>query len=218
VKKKNYIKDFIDFIKGVIWLAIIFLLIFLFVFLFAFLEEKRGEIFLGVLIFLGPYLYDLFRKKAEPKWEMLGHLRGHLPFYYDIRSIKWITNDIGEIWTKVISLDENFPEKLMSFLTTQGISFQEVQKLHGLFYEVKFLYQIDIKNKKIKMVCMECGDNNGNFIYNIPFPENYSNWNSIPPESMGELLLKKMSEFKKTKKFLKLFRFKNISQNPQREF
>jgi len=52
-------------------------------------------------------------------------------------------------------------------------------------------------------------DNNREPIYDITFPENTSNWESIIPETIGEDIWEEMLKFQKPKKFFKLFHFKN---------
>jgi len=145
-------------------------------------------------------------------------------YYYDIESINWISGDIVEVWTRAIYSEEGKKE-IVSLLIKYGI---EPEKAMGL-YEVKALWKIDIKNKKInsfssvwynknrnviysssdstvvpkykRYKILSLRDEKGNVIYNRGDDNNVSSdWPYIIPDSIGETLWKEMCKLKEIEK------------------
>ena len=117
-------------------------------------------------------------------------------YYYDIESINWISGDIVEVWTREIYSEEGKKE-IVSLLIKYGI---EPEKAMGL-YEVKALWKIDIKNKKINSFSSVWYNKNRNVIYNRGDVNNVSSdWPYIIPDSIGETLWKEMCKLKEIEK------------------
>jgi len=116
-------------------------------------------------------------------------------YYYDIESINWISDDVVEVWDKIIySENSELKKKLISILIEMGVKPKKATR----FSESKILHQIDIKNKKIIVLSSVSYDKNGNVLNILNSSDYYdvSTWGPIVPDSADETLWKIMCALK----------------------
>jgi len=153
------------------------------------IEKKAIPIILILFFFIFGELEVFLKSKAiqsrqkETGSVLLATLKDNSLIYYDPKDINWTTDNIAEIWIRMILGEEN-KEKSISFLIQQGVPSEKAEKL----YEKKELYGIDIKNKKIKDMEDVYYTQQKEIIYVFKFPDNASNWRDIIPHTIGELL------------------------------
>jgi len=161
---------------------------------------KRFLMILGVFLLFSDYILN-----AQSRWIFYRKDPKGNFHYYDINSMNWIEDDIVEVWKKTIYSEKGRNEWIEN-LIKWGIPIEKAKKL----YKCNVWYRIDVKNKKLKILKSVYYDEEGDVISSSEYPEVLSDWSSIVPDSIGELIWQEMSEFQEIGVIKKI-----IKKNPE---